>query len=466
MLHIDRRERFVFDSFKNALNSGFEEKAIGILKNNERYLSKRCLRKVCVLGADRDRVVKYILTRSVYADSFCEISEIPSQLISDLSNKAVAGFLNVEIANGAIRLLSDQSVAIHHATKIDDAKTIEWLIENGADLSSDANQMIRYASERGRGEIVKVLLKHDSVDPMACDGVAIINAAKFGHLKIVKMLLPYVPPDSTYISDCLLRASYRGHDKIVQLLLEQKECDPSHKDNYSVQVAAQNYHEKTLKMLLAHKYVDPSADFNHCIQHSCSNFGLSRGYSPTNRTKVVKILLTCDQVDPRVNECMPIKSAAELGLCQVVEILLDNRTFIWQDGNHVAHKAFRAACGAAQYDVVELLLNRETHAPDVSCLSLVKERWNPEKRLWESNIRDLILRKYATNQRIRPEVLLSHAKESEKNELRIMMLERDDYDPSVNNNAALRDALKCGNNRIVALLLDHPKVRQSIGLKC
>ena len=71
--------------------------------------------------------------------------------------------------------------------------SVAWLLQEcidaGFDPSCGSNWAIRYASEYGHLEVVKVLLADERVDPSVYDNLAIKWADAHGHLEIVKELL-------------------------------------------------------------------------------------------------------------------------------------------------------------------------------------------------------------------------------------------------------------------------------------
>jgi len=97
------------------------------------------------------------------------------------------------------------------------AKKIEQLILEGADVHADNDCALRWASENGHLNLVKVLLENGA-DVHAKDDCALMRASNNGHLDVVKVLLKN-GADVHADNDCALRwASENGHLNLVDLL--------------------------------------------------------------------------------------------------------------------------------------------------------------------------------------------------------------------------------------------------------
>jgi ankyrin repeat protein len=84
------------------------------------------------------------------------------------------------------------------------------------------NYTIRWASQNGHSEVVKILLTDDRVDPSANDNFSIRWASQNGHLEVVKILLTDERVDpSARNNEAIKWASEYGHLEVVKILLEQ-----------------------------------------------------------------------------------------------------------------------------------------------------------------------------------------------------------------------------------------------------
>ena len=121
------------------------------------------------------------------------------------------------------------------------ALAVRVMIELGVDPCVNNNWSIRYASQNGHTEVVRLLLEDKRVDPSAVNNCAIQYASQDGHLEV------------------------------VQLLLEDKRVDPSTGDNYAIRYASSTGRLEVVRLLLGDKRVDPSSSNNCAIRWACKN---------------------------------------------------------------------------------------------------------------------------------------------------------------------------------------------------
>jgi len=98
--------------------------------------------------------------------------------------------------------------------------------------SVDDNEAIQWASENGKLEAARCLLKDQRVDPSADNNKAFRDASRLGHLEIVKELLKDSRVDPTVWNfDAIKNAATSEHWEIVRLLLCDSRVDPSAKQH-------------------------------------------------------------------------------------------------------------------------------------------------------------------------------------------------------------------------------------------
>lgn len=125
--------------------------------------------------------------------------------------------------------------------------------------TTDADGAIRYASENGHTEVVRLLLQDDRVDPSAYMDYAITCSAENGHVEVVGLLLQDSRVDpSAFDNYAIRRAALNGHSDVVNLLLRNGRVDPSAEDNEAIKIAAQKNHLDVVRILLNDERVDPS----------------------------------------------------------------------------------------------------------------------------------------------------------------------------------------------------------------
>ena len=107
--------------------------------------------------------------------------------------------------------------------RLDYADILEGFIENGWNPAENDNYAIRFASRFGHSKVVKLLLKDPRVDPRVSNNLAIRLASEDGHAGVIKLLLedPRVDP-SADDNEAILLASVNGHSKAMKLLLKDK----------------------------------------------------------------------------------------------------------------------------------------------------------------------------------------------------------------------------------------------------
>lgn len=439
------------DAFLEAIYSELYDKAVRILRKNECYLSRHSLREVYKVAKRTNFVADYIFNTSIHRVEFR--SFLPSY-ISDFNceeemlayieygdyDREESGhtLLNLALRNGFVR-----------ATKI--------LVGDGiGNIDCVPSDMLSLNGGEGNIDMMRFLL--DSVDPIMRENFArkaIGAAAKFGKLKLVKFLLPQTIELGAKTTDaatlCVRLASYRGQNKVVRFLLEQKNCDPASNNNYAVQVAAQNLHKKTLRSLLKRDFVDPSAEDDFAIQHACGNYGSSRGYSALYREDVVKTLMTCDQVNIEANFDSPLCSAILQKRSGVVELLLSEKK---RRESGLRSSALEAIAKSESEEIVKMILESGLNTPPYGTFSR-------SPRI----VRETVMDYYSRNRCDNLCALMKGARDLNRYDIVRRILERDDYDPSHTSNNDLQIAIHHKDNDLIHRILDHPKVRQSLGIK-
>ena len=131
-------------------------------------------------------------------------------------------------------------------------------------LASAADPQTRVTTARslyrGHDEVVELLLENPRVDPSAEDNYAIRKASQAGEVEVVKLLLkdPRVDPSANY-NDAIGIASRNGHHKVVELLLNDPRVDPTDEANEAIRMASYQGHHKVVEILVKDPRVDPSA---------------------------------------------------------------------------------------------------------------------------------------------------------------------------------------------------------------
>jgi ankyrin repeat protein len=318
-------------------------------------------------------------------------------------------------------------------------------LDQGWDPSADDNYPIRYASEYGHIEIVKILLKDKRVDPSAEYNFAIGHAARYGHTEVVKLLLNDKRVDPSANDNFAIRyAAYGGHTEIVKMLLADDRVDPNNRDSFAIRYAADNGHTEIVKILLADKRVDPSADDNRAIK-----LAARYGY-----TDIVKLLLADDRVDPSSYDNFAIRYAAENGHTEIVKMLLTDERV---DPSDVNNYAIRYAADNGHTEIVKMLLIDKRVDPSS------KDNYALRFAVYDGYIE--IVKILLTDKRVDPSAdnnrFIRLAAEEGHIEIVKILLNDKRVDPSANNNYAIQLAAKEGHIEIVKLLLADDRVDPS-----
>jgi ankyrin repeat protein len=105
---------------------------------------------------------------------------------------------------------------------------------------------LRFASELGYEEIVKILLKDKRVRAHSLNNEALYLAALNNRIQVVNLLLQHTKVDqSTLFTACL-----QGHTTIVEMLVSDKSIDPSIHNNFCLKLAIRQGNKDLVKLLL------------------------------------------------------------------------------------------------------------------------------------------------------------------------------------------------------------------------
>jgi hypothetical protein len=123
-----------------------------------------------------------------------------------------------------IHLNVDKNILNKYLVKYyNDYELVKLLLENGADVHSENNYVLRWASYCGHDTVVKLLLENGA-DVHAAD------------------------------DEALMWTSYHGYDKVVKLLLENG-ANVHAKNDFSSRWASENKHEKVVEILKEYMHV-------------------------------------------------------------------------------------------------------------------------------------------------------------------------------------------------------------------
>jgi len=244
----------------------------------------------------------------------------------------------------------------------------EWDV-NAADCMGKT--ALTWATRRGKGEVVKVLLEREDIDPNVADiqdgRTPLTLAAENGHVGLVKILLERQDTnpntaDTKYGRTPLSWATWRGHEKVAKMLLEREDIDPNVADTQDghtpLTLATESGHEGLVKILLERQ--DTNTDMADTkYGRTPLSWAAWRGHE-----KVAKMLLKREDINPNTVDTQdgqtPLTLAAEGGHGGLVKILLERQD---TDPNMVDTKYGRTplswAAKSGHEGVAKMLLGRE-----------------------------------------------------------------------------------------------------------
>jgi len=194
--------------------------------------------KVCILNIPNDAHI--IKVDDKYKADKIYINEI-MEINSDVIKYLVEHGADITIDNNNI---------IRYTVRNGYLEAIKCLVEHGADITADNNYAIRWAARHGHLEVVKYLAKHGA-DVTAVDNFAVCCAAEYGHLETVKYLAEHgadITADDNY---AIRWAARNGHLKVVKYLVENG-ADVTAVNNFAIRRAAYCNHQKIIEYLAKH----------------------------------------------------------------------------------------------------------------------------------------------------------------------------------------------------------------------
>ena len=141
----------------------------------------------------------------------------------------------------------------------------------------------------------QMLLHDKQVDPSADDNIAIRWASRYGEIEIVKLLLQDKRVDpSAHKNEAIVDASSNGHTEIVKMLLQDKRVDPSAGGNWAFRYASREGHTEIVRLLLQDKRLDLTIETDSFYY---GNEALEEA-SKEGHTGIVKLLLQDKRLNP------------------------------------------------------------------------------------------------------------------------------------------------------------------------
>lgn len=247
----------------------------------------------------------------------------------------------------------------------------------------------------------------------------LIKASKAGDLAAVKNLIKHENPDVKKNNSAALRYACKfGHTDIVKKLLK-KGSDPTELESQAFRKAVRAGKEDIVDILLDHGKVDAAAQDNEAIRSACEN----------NQIKILDKLLQNPSVDPGAKQNEAFITACKKGYVTIAEKLIDDSRV---DLTETIPAALKAAITCGQEESVKLIIS----SFDIPGKK-IDELFAYACRIGNTNIVETLIQA----ERKTPEGMIYNL-----------------VDPTANENAAIREAAKRGNVRVIDILLSNKQV--------
>ena len=296
------------------------------------------------------------------------------------------------------------------------------MLRAGFDIGAESQtRALSVAAKEGAASLVENILRLGVATVDSNENEAIRLASQNGHYDIVKMLIESGKADPSAVnSESLRLAASQGHFRVVELLLEYStKVRPDTAENEAIRMASANGHVDVVRRLLQDERVNPTQRDNQAIKLASSN----------GHFEVVQLLLEFKRVpvDPSAEEHWAVRYAIINGHSSIVELFLkDTRVNPAVSNKHYQLLPPLAAM-SGRTDILEMLI--ATGKIDVQT---------------DSN--------FAISRAV-----------ARGNEKMVEILLKAGADPSVNDNAPLKDAAYRGYAGVVEMLLADERVYPKAG---
>lgn len=283
------------------LNRGEDLEALSILRENDRFL---CLKNI-------RRIYNYFLMYQVkYYKSFTS---------KRFDNHNTLYFLiYISQHRYDLDIMAHNNLLIINACCNGQKEIVKLLLNDPrVDPSDQNNKAIMQSSDE---EIIKMLLNDPRVDPSDQNNRLFIDMCSKGYTEIVKLLLDdeRINP-SAQNNGAIMEACWYGRSDVIELLLNSDRViiNPFYDDNIE-SIIIRAFHMKNqeiIKMLVSDKRFDQFLR-NRAIISVC---GYGHGHIEN-----IKLLLNDERIDPSIRNNEAIKIAIKRNRLEVVELLLNN----------------------------------------------------------------------------------------------------------------------------------------------
>lgn len=283
----------------------------------------------------------------------------------------------------------DGRTPLQRASIVPDEKVIQLLLDRGASMGVE----LMDASHMGWMKTVQILLKLGWDVNLRVQGryynTALQAAVSGGNVEAMQILLEHgaeIATEDDEWKEVLQMASYKGHEKVFQFLLNRNvavDCDMDRESfPNTLHAAARGGYEKLVELLLDHgANINSGNKYWDSALHGAAFRGhekvvqllLDRGANVdgtltkavnSGKEEVVQLILNTG-VDIGAQEKYPgyaMWTAARDGHEKIVVLLLKNGASVDAQGNH--ENALSAAAAGGHYQIVKLLLSHGANVND------------------------------------------------------------------------------------------------------
>ncbi|KAK1256983.1 hypothetical protein QJS04_geneDACA024236 [Acorus gramineus] len=259
---------------------------------------------------------------------------------------------------------------------------VQVLLEHGADVNAfgtDAATALTQASYNGHHDVLQLLLKRGArVSAMNWGpNNPLVHASKMGFTEVVRLLIEGDPDAGKHLVESLTAASFYGHARIVELLLEQG-ADVNARDlaqQTALEQASRVGHCEVMRLLL-----NPKANVNTCTKdgQSALYYATSGGHH-----EATKLLLE-HGVD--INAKSPFKETALTvasgnGNMKLVRLLVSHGAAVKE--NAEVDIAFESALRHGHWEIARFLLDIAIDQ-DLSCSEAMRQSQAWRNWSWKS----------------------------------------------------------------------------------
>lgn len=239
--------------------------------------------------------------------------------VSKASGQPNTNIVRILLEIPDIDLTNSADQILYNAIREGPLETVKLLLADPRiEAALNYNIALYMAAKRGWGDVVTLLTAKVSLQGLQ-DAFNI--AAKYGHIKVVKIFLA-IPMIHLIENELLDAVARMGQAEVMQVLLADSHLMISDRNTYiskydsALVMAAGKGHASIVQMLMAIPNVNPAAFSNQAIYEA----------TVANHFDTVKLLLMDQRVDPEVGFANSFHTAIRQGNVEMVDLfMLDSR---------------------------------------------------------------------------------------------------------------------------------------------